>query len=109
MTPTTDGTTTERRDAPTFEVPVPETDAADVEDPARCPYCNRPFRTERLRDLHVGEVHPRACTDEEYAAYEAAFEDEKDDMFTFHMKIVVTLGLLFFAFVFSYMGVVTVL
>ncbi|PSP78211.1 hypothetical protein BRC81_08815 [Halobacteriales archaeon QS_1_68_20] len=74
-----------------------------------CPYCDRPFRRERLRDLHVGEVHPAECTDEEYAAYETALDDEKDDLFTFHMQIVVTLGLLFFVFVFSYMGVVTLL
>lgn len=89
----------------TVELPIPETDTTGIDDVVSCPYCDRPFRTTRLRDLHVGEVHLDACTDEERSAYETAFEDEEDDLFIFHMKMVLALGLLFFFFVFAYMGV----
>lgn len=87
------------------ELPIPETDTTGVEDVVSCPYCDRPFRTGRLRDLHVGEVHSNVCTDDERDAYETAFADEEDDLFIFHMKMVLALGLLFFFFVFAYMGV----
>ncbi len=79
---------------------VPE----DREDPvAECPYCGRPFEDSRARTLHVGEVHREACTDEERAAYEEADEAEVDDLFVYHLKAVVAIGLTWAAFVILYM------
>ncbi|QLG63980.1 hypothetical protein HUG12_04035 [Halorarum salinum] len=73
------------------------------EDPAaRCPYCDRPFRTGRLRDLHVGQVHAEGCSEAEREAYEEADEAELDDLFFYHIKVVVLIGLLFSAFVLGY-------
>lgn len=77
----------------------------DGETPARCPHCGRPFRSERLRALHLGESHPAACTDEERAAYDEAREAEDEDLFVYHLKVVAALVGLYAFFVFSYMGV----
>jgi hypothetical protein len=82
---------------PTFDVP----DGAPT---VGCQYCGRPFATERARVLHRGEVHPERCTDAEREAYEAAREAERDDLFYFHMKTVVALGLLWAAMVLLYMA-----
>ena len=84
-----------RRDVPT-RVPDGETPAA------RCPYCDRPFPTERLRDLHVGEVHVDERTDAEREAHDEADEAELDELFFYHIKVVVLIGLLFSAFVLGY-------
>ncbi|WP_394354992.1 DUF7410 domain-containing protein [Halorarum halophilum] len=84
-----------RRDVPT-RVPDGETPGG------RCPYCDRPFRTERLRDLHVGEVHGDELTDAEREAHDEADEAELDELFFYHIKVVVLIGLLFSAFVLGY-------
>lgn len=83
-----------------------EIDAADVETVERCSYCERPFRTAHQRDLHLGEVHPDALTDEQRAAHEAAVETEEDDLFLFHMKVVVALGLLYSSTALAYTAIV---
>lgn len=77
---------TDARTVPDAHVPPDESPAA------RCPYCDRPFRDERARDLHVGEDHPHARTDADEEAYEAAREDESEELFTYHMKVFVALG-----------------
>jgi hypothetical protein len=75
----------------------------DGETPAaECPYCGRPFQTERLRALHVGERHPEECTDDERAEFEAAREAESDDLFIYHLKVIAALVVLFFVFVYAY-------
>ncbi|WP_132058740.1 DUF7410 domain-containing protein [Halorussus amylolyticus] len=75
------------------------------ETPARCPHCGRPFRSERLRALHLGESHPEICTGDERAAYDDAREDEDDDLFIYHLKVVAALVGLYAFFVFAYMAV----
>lgn len=80
----------------------PEFVVAEDDSPVRCPHCNRPFRTEHLYDLHLGEVHPQACSEEELNAYEEAYDAESHDLFTFHAKVVVALLLLFFAITYTY-------
>ena len=80
----------------------------DVDDEAavhRCPRCDRPFRAERQRDLHLGESHDDLA-DDERAAYEAAAEAEDDDLFFFHMKVVITLGVLYSSTVLLYTAIV---
>ena len=76
------------------EIPVPETTLPDGEEPAsRCPHCDRPFTSESLRDLHVGEVHDDVAADGECEAYDAALEDERDALFLYQLKVTVVLGL----------------
>ncbi len=74
----------------------PETDVPPDETPAAiCQYCDRPFRSDRLHWLHIGEVHEAAMTDEDRAAYETALEAERDDLFYYQLKVTVALGLLY--------------
>ncbi|WP_058827818.1 hypothetical protein [Haloferax sp. Q22] len=78
-------------------VVVPETAVAAGETAAAtCPYCDRPFRRERLRDLHVGDAH-EGLDDAETAAYEAAVEAEDEDLFVYHLKVAGALGVVFTA------------
>ena len=78
---------------------VPETSVPPGESPpAVCPYCERPFRSERQRTLHVGEVHSD-CTDAERAAYDEAVTEENDDLFVFHLKVFFALGAVYAAFI----------
>ncbi|RDZ61567.1 hypothetical protein C5B90_18225 [Haloferax sp. Atlit-12N] len=76
---------------------VPETAVLDGETAAAtCPYCDRPFRRERLRNLHVGDAHEE-LSDSETAAYEAAVEAEDEDLFVYHLKVAGALGMVFTA------------
>lgn len=78
--------------------PQPETFVPPGETPAAvCPYCDRPFRSVRRRELHVCEAHD--CTPEEQDAYEAAREQETDELFVFHLKVVFALGAVYAAFI----------
>jgi hypothetical protein len=78
----------------------PETALEPDETPvSTCPYCDRPFRTDRLRVLHVGEAHADEWTAADRAAYEAACEEEDDDLFLYHLKVVAALGSVYAAFV----------
>lgn len=70
--------------------PAPETAVPPDDRPSVCPHCDRPFRTERQRALHVGERHD--CDDDERAAYETARAAESDDLFVFHLKVFFALG-----------------
>jgi len=82
---------------------VPETRA---DEPAeRCAHCDRPFRTAHLHALHVGERHPEVCTDAERDAYEAARDEETDELFVFHLKVIGGIGALWAVFVIAYMVV----
>ena len=80
------------------ELAVPE----DDQPAATCPYCDRPFRTERLYTLHLGEAHPEACSEDEREAYREVYEEESHDLFTFHAKVVVSLLLLYFGVSYTY-------
>ena len=72
---------------------VPDTRVPPDESPAaRCPHCDRPFRSERARALHVGEDHPHTSTDADEAAYEDARHEEEEELFYYHMKVFVALG-----------------
>lgn len=103
--PTTDpGTASGSPEAAT----QPETSVPAGEQPAgRCSYCGRPFATERLHALHVGETHPGRCTDAEREAYERARQDEDDELFLFHFKVVGALGVTYALFVLAYMVVLS--
>lgn len=81
-----------------------DTDVPPEESPERCPYCDRPLRSERLLALHVGEAHPDH-TETEAAAYAEAREDEDDELFVYHMKVITAIVLLFFAVTYTYVFV----
>lgn len=86
--------------------PEPPTHVPDGETPAaECPHCGRPFRSGDDRDLHVGEHHADAWTDDQRRAYEAALERERDDLWLFHARAVVALGVTYAATVILYMVV----
>lgn len=86
---------------------IPDADlrVPDEETPVRCPHCGRPFRTERLRALHVGDVHDDELTDDEREAVESALEAEREDLFIFHLKVVASLVGLYAFFFFTYLAV----
>ncbi|MEF8773514.1 MAG: hypothetical protein V5A23_04210 [Halobacteriales archaeon] len=82
-----------------------ETAVPDDETPAaRCDRCGRPFRSERALALHRGEVHDDLDPGEA-AAYERAREAEHDDLFFFHIRAVIVLGVLYAVSVVLYMVV----
>lgn len=81
------GRAQDRKAAGTPETMVP----ADEDPVATCPYCDRPFRQEHLRDLHVGAQHEQA-SDDELSAYETAREAESEELFTYHLKVAGALG-----------------
>ena len=83
---------------PDVDVPPGETPAAE------CRHCGRQFDTERALDLHVGKCHEEAATDAEIDAYETATETERDELFFYHVKIVVALGVVYAVLVIVYMA-----
>ena len=83
---------------PDREIAIP-----DGEEPAaRCGYCGRPFREERLHALHLGAAHEKELTEGERERYEDVYDDESHDLFTFHAKVVVTLLVTYFVFTYIY-------
>ena len=76
----------------TPEIIVPD-DASEV---FTCQYCDRPFPEERLRDLHLGDVHSTVLSDDEIEVYETARSDESDSLFVLHMAVVGFLVVVFF-------------
>jgi hypothetical protein len=83
----------------------PDIDVSAEEAPAaECQYCGRPFDTERARDLHVGKCHAGAATEAEMDVYEDAEETERDELFFYHVKVVVALGVIYAVLVIVYMA-----
>lgn len=68
-----------------------------------CPHCGRPFPEAASRDLHLGEVHEEALSEDQRAAHESAKAAEQDTLFYFHIKVVAVLGVLYAAVVLLYM------
>lgn len=92
----------DRPEGPT-RVGEPDIVVPDGERPAaRCPYCNRPFRTERLCVLHTGETHAEVCTDGEQEVYDEAYDTESDELFVFHLKVTAALVLITFGLIYIY-------
>jgi hypothetical protein len=80
-----------------YDVPPAETPAGT------CRHCDRPFRTERALALHLEERHPGELDAREAAAAERAAELERDDLFSYHAKVVGALGGLYSITVIVYM------
>ena len=83
---------------PDIDVPPGETPAAE------CAYCGRPFDAERARDIHVAQAHGTEATETELAAAEAAEESERDELFFYHIRVVVALGVIYSVLVIVYMA-----
>jgi hypothetical protein len=81
-----------------FEYSVPD----DETPAATCPYCGRPFRSERAQTFHVGIRHPDECTTAEQEGFDEARDDEEYELFTFHVKAAVSVFLVYFMFTFIY-------
>jgi hypothetical protein len=79
------------------EIAVPEGEAPAT----RCPYCGRPFARRRHGVLHVVEAHPERATETEREAYDAVHDEESDDLFVYHLKVMFALGALYAAFIIS--------
>ncbi|WP_435181853.1 DUF7410 domain-containing protein [Halorussus sp. AFM4] len=77
----------------------------DGEAPSRCPHCSRPFRTERLCALHVGDFHADACSADQRRAYEDALETEREELFVYHLKVVAALVAVYAVLLLTYMAV----
>jgi hypothetical protein len=105
MTPNPGDSTARPTETPTRTREVPAFDVPDGEPVLECPYCERPFVSQHLRDLHVGERHPDSCTETEREAAAEATDAELDELFVFHIKVVATLTLLYAALVLIYMVV----
>ena len=89
---------TQQRGSSQYEVPDEATTHS-------CPYCDRPFRTERLRQLHVGLDHPELIDDDERVAFQDAYLDENEEIGLFRLKVLAVLVLIYFSFLFVYLFV----
>ena len=88
------------------KLPDPATQVPHDEEPtAVCAHCEQPFRSVHARDLHVGEVHADDATETERERYERAIETERDDLWFFHARTVVALGVVYSTTVILYMVV----
>lgn len=90
-------------------LPDPEMHAPDEEIAARCPYCDRPFLEQRLHDLHLGEVHSDELMDDERDAFERAHRSEEGELFFFHLRVVIALGVVYSMSVIGYAALVQLL
>nr|WP_239642025.1 hypothetical protein [Natrinema versiforme] len=66
------------------------------EPPARCPYCDRPFRRTRYERLHRGLEHPGRLSDRECATVERAVREEDTALRRFQLYALGVLVLLYF-------------
>ncbi|WP_248903950.1 HNH endonuclease [Halocatena marina] len=83
-----------------------ETTVPPDETPAtHCPYCGRPFPTEQLSTLHIGDVHQTEWTGTEHEAYEDVYQTESDELFIYHLKVIAALVFVFFGFSYVYVFV----
>ncbi|NEU58050.1 hypothetical protein FXF75_15275 [Halorussus sp. MSC15.2] len=89
----------------TVSVTDSEVRVPDDETPARCPHCRRPFRSERLRALHLGDFHGEDCSTDQREAYEDALEAEREDLFLYHLKVVAALVGVYAFFFLTYLAV----
>jgi hypothetical protein len=69
----------------------------------QCPYCERPFSSTRTHDLHLGEKHAERLGETEHIQYEEASEEEEEELFIYHIKMVVLIGILWAGVVVLYM------
>lgn len=99
-------TTDQSTDAtPTDEPPVGAPDGYSVPadaDPVTCEYCGAPFTDDDSLALHWGVEHDASLTDAEREAFEAAYDDESEDLRLFRLKSIAVLVALYFVLLMAY-------
>lgn len=70
-----------------------------------CPYCEAVIPTDELLTLHVGIEHEDRATEAELEAYEDTFERESNQVFIYHLKVIVMVVAIYFVFLFTYSAV----
>lgn len=86
------------RPAREYDVP-PDADAFD------CPYCDVIEPREDLLTLHVGHEHESLASEAELDDFEKTFERESNDVFIYHLKVIVMVVAIYFVFLFAYSAV----
>jgi len=84
----------------------PSTDSPDPAPssgpPHDCPYCDRAFHRESYLALHWGQTHPAALTDPERRAFEAARDEEEEELRLFRLQALAALVFIYFGFLLVY-------
>lgn len=88
----------ETKPARVYDVP-PDAPAHD------CPYCEAVLPEQELLELHVGVEHEDEATDDELEAFEDTFEGESNQVFIYHLKVIVMVVAIYFIFLFTYSAV----
>jgi|GEM_PF-2772741 len=86
------------RPAREYDVP-PDAESFD------CPYCDVVEPREDLLTLHVGHEHESQASAEELDDFEKTFERESNDVFIYHLKVIVMVVAIYFVFLFTYSAV----
>jgi len=68
----------------------------------RCPYCDRPFRREEQRTLHIGLSHYDRMTEAEEAAFREVYSAEDETLGLYRLKLVGGLVLVYFGMLLLY-------
>jgi hypothetical protein len=71
-------------------------------DPAVCGHCGAPFADDDLLSLHRGIDHADALDETERDAFEAAYENEEEELRLFRLKALGALVLLYFGLLMTY-------
>lgn len=71
-----------------------------------CPYCEVVLPEQELLELHVGVEHEDDATDAELEAFEDTFERESNQVFIYHLKVIVLVVAIYFIFLFTYSAVI---
>lgn len=72
------------------------------EDPHVCRHCEEPFTSEQYLELHHGLHHYSQLSDDERAAFDEAYADERDELYRFRIVALGGLVALYFLFLFAY-------
>lgn len=88
-------TETQPLDATTYDVP-------DDTEPERCTECGRPFVREELLTLHRGQAHGETLDAAERDTFEAAYENESEQLRLFRLKALIALVILYFGLLMTY-------
>jgi hypothetical protein len=78
------------------------TDTTDDDPPHDCPSCDRRFHRVSYLALHRGQAHGDELTDAERAAYEAAREEEEEELRMFRLQALAALVFIYFGFLLVY-------
>ena len=100
---TTDTTGASHRHEPT---PGREYDVPAGAPAHECPYCEAVLPEVDLLELHVGVEHEDEATEAELEAFEDTFEQESNQVFIYHLKVISLVVAIYFVFLFTYSAVV---